>query len=407
MRILFVNQYFPPDTTNTAYLLGELCEDLARDHEVWVLAGRPSYGPQTSTYRPRGIEVRRAWSTSFSRAAMGGRLLNYASYLASALLAALRIPRPDVVVALTDPPVVGAVAAAVARRHRIPFVQVYMDIYPDVGMALGRVDHPLMVRAWRRFNRVIRSNATRVVAIGRDMVEKLESEGVERAKIAFIPNWDDPRPVDAGATRSTRTAMGWKDRFVVMHAGNIGLAQNLGCLIDAAGLLADRPDVLVTLLGDGAARRRLEDVVRARGTSNVAFLAPTPKEEARRLVAAADLHVISLSPGLWGCVVPSKIYGIMAAGKPFVAAVDPGSEPARLIEEHRCGTRVDPNDAEGLARAIRVKRDQPDPQMGPRGRLAFEASYTRGAGTAAYRELLEAAASAGRAPGHAIRKSPR
>jgi colanic acid biosynthesis glycosyl transferase WcaI len=406
MRILFVNQYFPPDTTNTAHLLGELCEDLARDHEVCVLAGRPSYSPETSAYLPRGIEVRRGGSTSFSRAGMGGRLLNYASYLASALLAALKARRPDVVVALTDPPVIGGVAATVARRHRIPFVQVYMDIYPDVGVALGRVDHPLVVRAWRRYNRIIRAKAARVVAIGRDMVEKLEGEGVDPAKIAFIPNWDDPTPVDSGVAQRTRRDMGWKDRFVVMHAGNIGLAQNLGCLIDAAGLLADRPDVLVTLLGDGAARRTLEDLVRARGTSNVSFLPPTLREEARRLVAAADLHVVSLSPGLWGCAVPSKMYGIMAAGKPFVAAVDPGSEPARLIEEHGCGIRVDPNDPEGLARAIRIRHDQPDPQMGRRGRLAFEASYTRSAATAAYRLLLEGAASTGRAPGVALRKSP-
>src|SRR5919198_6481114 len=204
MRILFVNQYFPPDTTNTAYLLGELCEDLARDHEVWVVAGRPSYNPEASRYRPRGIRIRRAWSTAFSRAGMGGRLLNYASYLVSSLLAALRVPRPDVVVALTDPPVIGAIALAVARRHRIPFVQVYMDIYPDVGMALGRMDHPLVVRAWRRFNRVIRSRAACVVAIGRDIIEKLEREGVDPMKAAFIPNWDEGSHVDARAARRTR-----------------------------------------------------------------------------------------------------------------------------------------------------------------------------------------------------------
>jgi colanic acid biosynthesis glycosyl transferase WcaI len=405
MRILLVNQYFPPDTTNTAYLLGELCEDLARDHEVWVVAGRPSYNPEASTYRPQGIRVRRAWSTAFSRAGMGGRLLNYASFLASSLLASLRVPRPDVVVALTDPPVIGAIGATVARRHRIPFVQVYMDIYPDVGVALGRVDHPLVVRAWRRLNRVIRSRAARIVAIGRDMVEKLQSEGVDPAKVAFIPNWADALPVDAGAARRARTAMGWEERFVVMHAGNMGLAQNLGCLIDAAGLLVDRPDILVVLLGDGAARGRLEQEARTRGVRNVAFLPPIPKDEAGRLIAGADLHVVSLSPGLRGSVVPSKIYGILAAGRPFVAAVDPGSEPARLIEEHRCGTRVDPGDGEGLARAIRTLRDQPDPDMGRRGQLAFASRYTRQVATAAYRGLLEEVASARRAPGDVPRKS--
>src|SRR6266508_5233133 len=223
MRILFVNQYFPPDATNTAYLLGELCEDLGRTHEVWVLAGRPSYSPEASTYRPEGVHVRHAWSTAFGRAGMAGRMLNYGSYLISALLSALRVPRPDVVVALTDPPVIGVVGLMAARRHGVPFVQVYMDIYPDVGIALGRVDRPILVRLWWRLNGSIRSRAARVVAIGRDMVEKLETDGVERAKIVFLPNWADAVDTDSrDARRRARTAMGWNDRFVVMHAGNVG-----------------------------------------------------------------------------------------------------------------------------------------------------------------------------------------
>jgi glycosyltransferase involved in cell wall biosynthesis len=397
MRILFVNQYFPPDATNTAYLLGELCEDLAKSHEVWVLAGRPSYNPEASTYQPRGVHIRRAWSTSFGRAGMGGRLVNYGSYLASALLSALRVPRPDVVVALTDPPVIGAIGLIAARRHRAPFVQVYMDIYPDVGIALGRVDHPLLVRLWRRLNEAIRSRTERVVAIGRDMVEKLEDEGVEPAKIVLIPNWAETIPIDTERARRARVAMGWEGRFVVLHAGNVGLAQNLGVLIEAAGRLQDRPDVLITFLGDGAARSRLEDQVRARGLPNVAFLPHVPKEEAQHLIAAADVHVVSLAPGLRGRVVPSKIYGIMAAGKPFVAAVERGSEPARLLEEHRCGIRVDPGDVEELARAIRTLRDHPDRRMGRRGRAAFERTYHREAATSAYRAMLEEVVLDGRA----------
>jgi putative colanic acid biosynthesis glycosyltransferase WcaI len=393
MRILFVNQYFPPDATNTAYLLGELSEDLARDHEVWVLSGRPSYNPEASTYRPTGVHVRHAWSTSFSRAGMAGRLVNYGSYLGSAALSALRVPRPDVVVALTDPPVIGAVGLMAARRHRVPFVQVYMDIYPDVGIALGRVDHPLLVRLWRRLNHSIRSRAARVVAIGRDMVEKLEDEGVEPAKIALLPNWADESGADASEALRARTARGWEDRFVVMHAGNVGLAQNLGLVIAAAERLRDRPDVHIVLLGEGAARGRLEDDASARGLSNVSFLPHVPRDEAHALIAAADLHLVSLVPGLRGCVVPSKLYGILAAAKPFVAAVEQGSELDRLIEEHRCGARVDPGDDEGLARTILTLREHPDPQMGRRGRRAFEASYRRETATSSYRAMLEDVAS--------------
>jgi colanic acid biosynthesis glycosyl transferase WcaI len=393
MRILFVNQYFPPDATNTAYLLGELSEDLARHHEVWVLAGRPSYNPEASTFRPTGVHLRHAWSTSFSRAGMAGRLVNYGSYLGSAALSALRLPRPDVVVALTDPPVIGAVGLMAARRHRVPFVQVYMDIYPDVGIALGRVDRPLLVRLWRSLNRSIRSRAARVVAIGRDMVEKLEAEGVERSKIALLPNWADESAADTSDALRARAARGWDDRFVVMHAGNVGLAQNLGLVVAAAERLRDRPDIQIVLLGDGAARSGLEEDARARGLSNVSFLPHVPRDEAQALIAAADLHLVSLAPGLRGCVVPSKVYGILAAAKPFVAAVERGSELDLLIEEHRCGARVDPGDDEALARMILTLRDHPDPQMGRRGRSGFEASYRRQTATSAYRTMLQEVAS--------------
>jgi colanic acid biosynthesis glycosyl transferase WcaI len=388
MRVLFVNQYFPPDATNTAYLLGELSEDLSQDHEVWVVAGRPSYNPEASTYRVEGVRVTQAWSTSFKRSSMIGRLTNYATFLATAWLQARKSPRPHVVVALTDPPLIGLVGLMAARRHRVPFVQVYMDIYPDVAIALKRLDHPLLVRFWRRLNRTIRGNAARVVAIGRDMVRKLVDEGVPQSRIALIPNWAEEIPIATDASPGTRAKMGWEERFVVMHAGNVGLAQDLHNLIEAAHELRDRPDILVVILGDGAARGSLEDEVRARGVNNVVFHPHLPKEKAQDLIGAADLHVISLMPGLLGCVVPSKAYGILAAGRPFVAAVEPGSELALLIDEYRCGIRVDPGDPRSLSGAIRRARDFPDPGMGQRGRLAFRGNYQRDMATKAYSDLL-------------------
>ena len=388
MRILFLNQYFPPDATNTAYLLGQLCEDLARDHEVLVLAGRPSYNPEASTFRPAGVQVRHTWSTSFSRAGMAGRLLNYATYLVSALLTASRVPKPDAVVALTDPPVIGVIGLMAARRHHVPFVQVYMDIYPDVGVALKRADNPLLVWAWRRLNRAVRSGAAGVVAIGRDMREKLQREGVDPAKIALIPNWADEPVVGPERAAQVRAAMGWTDRFVVMHAGNAGLAQNLDVLLDAAQRLRDHLDILVAIVGDGAARQRLEQRARVLDLPNVAFVPHVPKPEAESLVAAADLHVISLAPGLRGCVVPSKLYGILAAGKPFIAAVEPRSEIAILVAETRCGVVVNPGDAGGLANAILRVHEHPDPHMGEAGRRAYQTEYQRDRATRAYADLL-------------------
>jgi glycosyltransferase involved in cell wall biosynthesis len=388
MRVLLINQYFPPDAAATAYLVGELAEDLAREHDVEVVAGRPSYNPEASSFAPSGVRVRRAWSTTFARGGIGGRLTNYATFVASSLVDGLRTSPPDVVVGFTDPPVIGLVASTVARRFGRPFVYVCEDIFPDVGLALGRLDNPVVVGALRRMNHRLRRDAARIVAIGRDMEEKLVQEGTARSKIAMIPNWATPLPDDDDQRAELRRSMGWDDAFVLMHAGNVGLAQHLDIAIDAAATLRDTP-LRFVVLGDGAARPRLEAKARGLGLTNVQFLPYRPKPEAQVLMQAADLHLISLVPGLKGAVVPSKMYGVMAAGRPFAAAVDEGSEPQLVVQDEDCGLWVPAGDAGALATTLRSAISTDLDAMGRRGRAALASRYSRTVATASYRDLLQ------------------
>ena len=394
MQVLLVNQYYPPDVSATAYLLGELSEDLARRHDVCVVAGRPSYNPESGAYHPSGVRIERTWSTRFRRAGMAARLANYSTFFLSSLVRAMRVSRPQVVVAMTDPPVIGLVGLLAARRYRCPFVYVCEDIFPDVGVALGRMDNPMAVWLWRKLNRLLRRRAARVVAIGRDMQEKLLAEGVPAAKMALIPNWANHQQADDRFRGRTRRSMGWERKFVVMHAGNVGLAQNLEVLVEAADLLRGEAKLQFVVLGDGAVRKGLERDAERRQLRNVLFIPYRPKERAQELIATADLHTITLAPGLWGCAVPSKVYGIMALGLPFVAAVDLRSEVARIVEETGAGLRVDPGDATALAEAIRQFADGTrDARLaGTRGRTEFELKYERGIATEKYRRLLEAIA---------------
>ena len=322
---------------------------------------------------------------------MVGRLANYASFIVGALLRALTVGKPDVVVALTDPPAIALVGLSAARRYRVPFVYVCQDIFPDVAVALGKLTTRPLVNAWRTLNRVVRTRATRIVVIGRDMEQKLIGEGVEPEKLALIRNWGFAPVMEPAETVAGRVKQGWEGRFIVMHAGNLGLAQNPSVLVDAAALLRARmPEMLLVFVGDGASRIPLERRVKREGLENVVFLPYRPKDEAQLLMGAADLHVVSLARGLWGCVAPSKVYGIMAAGRPFIAAVEEGSEPALLAEEHGCGIAVEPDDAHALAGAIEQARALPLNDMGRRGREAFERLYDRPIATEAYRRLLEA-----------------
>jgi putative colanic acid biosynthesis glycosyltransferase WcaI len=389
MRVLVVNQYYPPDAAASAYILGELTEDLGKEHEVCVVAGRPSYNPEAATYRPRGVRVIRTPSTGFSRTGIVGRVLNYLTFTVTAAVRSCMVARPDVVVTMTDPPVIGLIGVLAAARHRRPFVQICHDVYPDIAVALGKVRNPLAIRAWRSLNHMVRRRARRLVVVGRDMQEKLSEDGVDPAKLTFIPTWANPQRVEQKEVDRLRNVNGWRDRFVVMHAGNMGLAQNLGMFVDIAERLSDEQEILIVFLGDGAARPALEREAANRKLRNLLFLPYRPKHEAQALMAAADLHVVSLVPGLWGSAAPSKTYGIMAAGRPFIAAVDRGSEPARIAEEFACGITVDPGDPAALASAILKMREEPLDEMGDRARRGFLSRYERTRVTDATRELLE------------------
>src|SRR5437773_5950001 len=176
MRILVVNQYFHPDRSATSQLLTELCEDLAEHHDVTVVCGRPSYDPSelrevrgfVAEDRHGRIRVLRSWSTTYPRTVMAGRLMNYATYLTSCILGAMWAAKPDVVLTMTDPPVVAAAAAVASAARRAPFVYVNQDVFPEVGVALGRIRSRALVRGLTMFNRALRLRAARVVAIGRD-----------------------------------------------------------------------------------------------------------------------------------------------------------------------------------------------------------------------------------------------
>jgi colanic acid biosynthesis glycosyl transferase WcaI len=391
LRILIVNKYFPPDTANTAQLLGELSADLAVENHVEVIVGRPSYDPERRMPVPAGVTVRTVPSSALGRGSVARRLVDYLSFLAMALVAACRAQRPDVVVSMSDPPPVGVIAALAAARHRCAFVQICHDVHPDITVALGKLREGRLTRSWRGINRRVQRRAIRIVVVGRDMQEKLAAEGVPRERLRFIPTWASAQENDPQDLAAVRARYGWDDKFVVMHAGNMGLSQNLGMYGQVADALRDLEDLVIVFLGDGPAKEGLRSEAAAGELRNLQFLPRVSKPEAQRLMAAADIHVVSLIPGLWGCAAPSKTYGIMAAGRPFIASVDAESEPARIVHEFDCGFVTPAGSAPGLAEAIRMARQAPLAEMGHRARIGFQARYQRSTATGAIATVLREA----------------
>ncbi|MFC1712609.1 glycosyltransferase family 4 protein [Candidatus Poribacteria bacterium] len=379
MHILFINQYFYPDTASTGQLLTELCVSLAGEHRVSVLCGTPSYNPvkrlkakwpfEREDYQ--NVHVFRAASTGFSRTNMIGRCLNYISYLLNAFLSSLLIEKPDIVVAMTDPPIAGLIGLLVKKRRKVPVVTVVHDLHPDIGVILGKIRNPLVIKTVDTIVRFILTKAEHVITIGRSMQQRIEDKGVDTDKTSVISNWVDvdlisPQPKE----NPFSLEHGIVDDFTVMYSGNIGLSQNLDSIIDAASILSDVPRIRFLLIGDGATKAGLIGKAERRGLKNILFLPYQPKEMLRYSLSSGDLHLVPLDRRLQGYIVPSKIYGIMAAGRPFLALVNQHSEVAEIARQFNCGVVVEPDNAETLAEAIRglLNSSQYLEEMGHRGR---------------------------------------
>lgn len=353
--MLVINQYYRPGFEATAQLLGDLCEALSEHFDVAVVTGSLAIPPAPSgRFDANGVHVIRVPSTTYDRAGLGRRALNYLTFLAGASLEALRARRPDVVLCMTDPPVVGDVGLVVARRFRVPLVVISQDVFPEIAVQLGRLESPMVVSLLRQLIRIYIRRADRIVAIGETMRERLVDKGARRERITVIPNWVDtdkvaPAPKDNPWAREH----GFDERFVVMHSGNIGHAQNLDALVRSTTFLRDLDDLTVAIVGGGARHAALSELVERLEADAVRFLPYQPRELLSLSLSSADLHVVGLARGLAGYVVPSRLYGILAVGRPVLVAAEEESETAQLVSRVGCGVVVPPGRPELLAEAIR------------------------------------------------------
>jgi colanic acid biosynthesis glycosyl transferase WcaI len=363
LHVLLLNEYFPPDTAATATNAQLVANALADRHHVTVLAGRPSYDPSERhpwyllKRRTEGnLVIERVGSTDFSRLHMKGRLTNYLSYLAFATPRALSM-NPDVVLAMTDPPVEGIVGAAIARFLGRPFVYNIRDLYPDMALAAGIVRERGWTDAWEEAHRRALRQAARVIVLGEDMRERITEKGVDPARVAVIRDAvsvpEVLPPIDEGIVREIRGEF----RFVMIHAGNIGFSGAWQTLIQSAQML-ESEGVGLVFIGEGAMKSRIQEA--AQNGRNIRFLPFFPNSGIPAVMVAGDLHVITIRPGLEGVIVPSKLYNILAYGRPILAIATERAELARLTRQHQCGIVADPDDANQVAHEVRHLLQAPE-----------------------------------------------
>lgn len=378
MHVCFFNRAYWPDLSATGQLLTEMAEGLAARHgwTVTVVAGYPLRTDVTPPSREvrNGVTIVRAAGTTFPPRRFPGRASNYVTYFGSAVLRGLSVRGPDVVVAMTDPPIIGLAALALARRAGAPFVAWCQDIFPEVAVLLEDFQSSAVNRALTAINRFQLSQAAAIVALGETMKRRLiTGKGADPRRIHIVDNWADCSQITPGdRVTPWAEAQGLADRFVVLHAGNLGLSQDLDNVLHAAARLRRRPDILFLFVGGGVREPALRSQAESLGLDNVRFVPHQPKDAMPPWYAASDVSLISLRRGLAGVIVPSKTYSALAAGRVCIAAVEPECEVASLVTAGECGVVVAPGDPDALAVAIEALADDRPraAAMGHRARAA-------------------------------------
>ena len=381
MRLLFINRFFHPDQSATAQMLTDLAEGLAvSGTAVTVLTGRLGYlGGETavpSEEQYKGVTVRRVWSTRFGRQSALGRLFDYLSFYLSSVWAAVQTRDVDCVVVLSDPPILSVQAVLLGRLKGWKTVCWLQDVLQEIAIRAGTLRKGLRARLLRWAANWSLRSSDRVIVVGRCMERCLLAFGLQRDRLVLIPNWADGDHLTPVAPEDNwfRKQHGLEGQIVVMYSGNLGVVHETEALIPLIHYLRGMREVCFLFVGEGQGKTRLQNWASQEKLESVRFLRYQNKEHLRYSLSAGDIHLVTLRSKMEGLSVPSKVYGIMAVGRPVVFIGPDGSEVASLVRESGCGEVFSPQESEKAALAILhlVQDYRRRENLGSAGRRYFE-----------------------------------
>ena len=418
MRLLVVCPHLEPDVAPTGAVISRIIAELARaGHEIDVVTALPWYrghhvaagwggrplrrshpgetlpvaaadGPGTGS-----VAVTRVHPFPTTRRSLAARGAGFATFTLLATAASvLRRTRPDAVLAMSPPLTLGLAGWAAARRFGVPLVFNVQDVFPDAAIEVGAISGRRIIAASRKLERLVYGACDAVTVLSAEMLANVAAK-VDPARapvLRTIPNFSDAAAIRPQSRETAyRIEHGLSGRIVVMYAGNIGYSQPLEMLVAAARACRNRREVVFVVNGEGSARGALEKS--AAGLPNLVLVDYQPAERISEVLASADVHVIVLREGLAHSSVPSKLYSILAAGRPVLASVDPGTEVARVLEQNGCGAAVAPGDQTAFVAALEAMIDDPSrrARMGARGRAFAEGWFSASDAADAYGALLE------------------
>ncbi len=408
MKVLVIHMRYQPDPTGTAPLVTQLVEDLVEQGlEITVVTSLPHYGrksvhPDYRSYRgyfhrtrQKNLEIIRTPIFVPRNRGMLPRAVNYLSYTFNAIAAGLTVGNIDLVLAVNPPITASFSAFFLSLLRRVPTILSIQDVWPDCVVEVGQLKNPLMIGFTRWLEKVQYRAARKIVVLSEGMKNNLILKGVLEDKIEIVSNWADPdqvSPVEGKNSFSEQHQL--KDQFTVLFSGNHGYISALDQVVEAANELVERRNILFILAGEGSVKEEVVRLARDKNLDNILFLPTQGKDDWLEMLAASDLGLVTLRKNLGSLNVPSKVYTLMAAGKPILGSVPENSEIVNLVQTAQCGIVCPPENPQALAEAVLAASQSRDKllKMGKRGRKYLIKNLSRKQQTGMYYRLLTKAA---------------
>lgn len=406
-KLLIYAHYFYPDIASTAQILCDLCKGLQNDMDITVICTVPSYtGKVEEKYKSKRfymesydkINIIRVRVPEFDKTNKKSRIKNLLTYLFNSIIATCKLDNQDYIFTISQPPILGGILGLIGKVIKGgKFIYNIQDFNPEQTIAVGYVKNKLMINAALSVDKFTCKHSDEVIVVGRDMLETLQKRfnGNFKRKSVFINNWIDEKEIyplkkEDKNVGLFRQKYGLKDKFVIMYSGNIGLYYDLENIIKVTQRFQKFKDVIFAFVGDGSIVGKLKKYASENKLNNVIFIPYQKKEDLNISLNSADVHFVVNAKGIKGVSVPSKLYGVMAAGKPAIAVLEDGSEARMIIEECGCGICSNPGDYESLYNNILwiINNKEIISNMGIKGRFYLEDNLTKDYSINKYKENI-------------------
>ena len=409
VKILVIQQHFYPEVAATGQLLLDLCEGLVKaGYKVKVITGNPTEIPQEKQKgnflrkeNYKGIEIFRLKNTTFNKYRMAGRVLNYLSFHFLIFFHMLFYERPDLVFVLSTPPFISFSGLMLKVFKRSKVIYNVQDLFPDLAVELGKLKNKQFIEFLKKLSELIVRRVDKVVVVGEYMEKRIREELLRETStdthVVTIHNWADGDKIKVLREDEENNFLKreWRleGKFVVLYSGNIGYLHEFDTIISTAEYFAKEGprEIVFVFIGEGIKKSYIEEKIKEKGLYNILFFPYQSREMLTYSLGLADVSLVTLEKGFEGMVVPSKIYGILASGKPVIAIIGEESEITEIIRRGKCGEIIKIGDFKALSNAIinYYKNPQKCNEEGMNGRKYFEKNFERKIAIKKYIKVIE------------------